>query len=150
LNLFFKGECGSCYIFTAIGALESQILIAKQFEKSFSEEQVADCIYTYNTKLEDLKELAERQKGNGCEGGFSLNVFQYIEEVGGITTEHDYEYTLTKSNTSKTCRFKRESAVQNVGKYGSVYKPTEHLLKQLLVAKGPVNQFFLKKECFKN
>jgi len=62
----------------------------------------------------------------------------YIKEVGGITTEHEYDYTLQNTNISKTCVFKKESAVTQVGEFDSVWEPTEQLLKQLLVAKGPV------------
>jgi len=134
-----QGICGSCYVFAALGALESQILIANKFEQSFSEGQVADCIYRYRTKNASMKQRQKEAKGNGCDGGFSPQVFDYIKEVGGITTDFFYEYKLVKSNVSNRCSFDEDTAVQDVNEHGSVWKQSEQLLKQLVVAKGPVS-----------
>jgi len=82
--------------------------------------------------------MAADSNGNGCDGGFVPYTWEYIKEAGGITTEHEYDYTLMKTNVSKPCTFKKSTAVAQVGQIDGVWKQTEHLLKQLLVNKGPL------------
>ena len=62
-------HCGSCYIFSAIGALESQFLLANpSYDVDFSEQAVLDC------------------NQNGCHGGWMNTVWEYLIN-NGITNE---------------------------------------------------------------
>ncbi|KAL4461955.1 hypothetical protein ABPG74_000800 [Tetrahymena malaccensis] len=72
-----QGGCGSCYAFSAAGALEG--LHAQQTGNlvSFSPQQVIDCSWKYHN--------------HGCQGGFMDNVFNFVKDHG-IVTDQDYPY----------------------------------------------------------
>lgn len=57
-------KCGSCYIFTALSALESQYLIRREQNVEFSEQAILNCLPT------------------GCNGGKVRNVWGYIKKHG--------------------------------------------------------------------
>ena len=62
-------KCGSCYIFSAMGALESQFLLANPgYKIGFSEQAVLNC------------------KVSGCNGGWMSTVWDYII-ANGVTNE---------------------------------------------------------------
>ena len=80
LSLCFvtQGSCGSCYAFSATGALEGQYGLRYGELVSFSEQQVVDCSGEY---------------GNwDCSGGWMTNVFSYWRRYGAELSE-DYPYT---------------------------------------------------------
>ena len=64
-------KCGSCYIFSALGALESQYLL-KGEEYSLSEQVMLNCL----------------DKGKGCKGGLMDIVFDYII-LNGVPDDSD-------------------------------------------------------------
>ena len=71
-----QGQCGSCWAFSATGALESFFLFKGQ-SGSLSEQQLVDC---------------SRPQGNqGCNGGWPSNALKYVI-ANGITTEGAYPY----------------------------------------------------------
>lgn len=72
-----QGACGSCWAFSAIGALESAFLIQHRISLSLSEQQLVDCSRPY---------------GNyGCSGGWQYRAFNYIR-AKRITTSAVYPY----------------------------------------------------------
>lgn len=78
---------GSCWAFSAIGAIEGATQIKKGKLISLSEQQLVDC---------DKKDF-------GCRGGFMDNAFQYIMANGGLTTESNYPYIASDA----TCNYKK-------------------------------------------
>lgn len=72
-----QGPCGSCWAFSATGALEGVAKLAGGVSYTFSEQQLVDCSWTYLNK--------------GCNGGLMNNAFRYVIDHG-ITTEDQYPY----------------------------------------------------------
>lgn len=59
-----QGTCGSCYIFSAVGALESQYYIHKNQSADFGEQSLLNCL------------------SSGCNGGMMDKVWNYISNHG--------------------------------------------------------------------
>jgi C1A family cysteine protease len=73
-----QGSCGSCWAFSANGALEGLYYQKTGTLVSFSEQQLVDC--------------ANGQYYNeGCNGGFMNTAFWYVID-NGITTNDIYPY----------------------------------------------------------
>jgi C1A family cysteine protease len=74
-----QGQCGSCWAFSATGAMECDYAIAHGTLTSLSEQQLVDCSGAY---------------GNyGCSGGWYYSAWQYAYKDGGLCTEAEYSYT---------------------------------------------------------
>lgn len=75
-----QGQCGSCWAFSATGALEGAWAVAKKELVSLSEQQLVDC-------------AGAKFDNHGCSGGLMDNAFQFVISNKGITTEDAYPYT---------------------------------------------------------
>ncbi|KAI5567742.1 hypothetical protein BDE02_13G111900 [Populus trichocarpa] len=73
-----QGQCGSCWAFSAVAAVEGINKIKTGKLVSLSEQELMECDVSSDTQ--------------GCEGGDMKITFQYIKKIGGITTENDYPY----------------------------------------------------------
>jgi C1A family cysteine protease len=97
-----QGQCGSCWAFSAIGALESAWAIQQGGDvPNQSEQQLVDC---------------SGSEGNqGCNGGLMNQAFDYLIKFGGSQPTSTYPYTARdgqckadKSKVSVTIKSHRE------------------------------------------
>jgi len=81
-----QGQCGSCWSFSATGAVEGIVQIKHGLLVPLSEQELMDCSYA---------------EGNlACDGGLMDSAFKYIEK-NGLCTESAYPYT---AKSSKNCQ----------------------------------------------
>jgi C1A family cysteine protease len=117
-----QGQCGSCWAFSATGAVESQVLMQGQNEVSLSEQQIVDC---------DTSD-------SGCNGGSPMEAWSYIQNAPGQESESDYPYNSGDTQTAGSCSFDSSKAQQTVS--GSQQLDTdEDSLKNALQQYGPLS-----------
>jgi KDEL-tailed cysteine endopeptidase len=73
-------DCGSCWAFAAIAAIEGANYITRKRTDELSEQQIVDCV---NGKKFD---------SDGCNGGFMHEAFEYTKN-NDLCTHEDYPYT---------------------------------------------------------
>merc|ERR1712099_169035 len=92
-----QGQCGSCWAFGAVGAVEAQWAIAGNAPEILSEQMLVDC-------------------GAGdCNGGWVDRAFDTIINQGGLMTEEDYPYTA--HNAVHGCQFEDDKKVASISGY---------------------------------
>ncbi|KAK4259628.1 hypothetical protein QN277_005940 [Acacia crassicarpa] len=71
-----QGRCGSCWAFSATGAIEGITRIVSKWLPDLSEQQLISCVTS----------------NKGCQGGWYGKAFDYVMNNGGITSEAHYPY----------------------------------------------------------
>jgi C1A family cysteine protease len=118
-----QGMCGSCWTFSATGAMEGVHFLASGSLVGLSEEELVQCATS---------------AGQGCQGGWMDKAIQWVVDNGGIDSEDDYGYTSGGGFTG-SCDY---SKVPNkVASFSQVVEigHSEGAIQQYLASHGPVS-----------
>jgi C1A family cysteine protease len=88
-----QGQCGSCWSFSATGAMEGAYKNKYGVLQSFSEQNFVDC----DNRANGGSDL-------GCNGGLMDSAFSWAKKNGGICTEAGYPYVSGTTKTAGTCQ----------------------------------------------
>lgn len=116
-----QGQCGSCWTFSAVGAIESAYYLKHGKLLNFSEQELVSC---------DSGSM-------GCQGGDMDQAFQWVETHKGLCLESDFPYTSGTTLQNGECKKCEPVPGTQVDHYVDVPTNNEHAL-MAAVAQQPV------------
>lgn len=117
-----QGQCGSCWTFSATGAIEGAWALAKGQLINFSEQELVDCA------------TGVSYGSHGCNGGQMDGAFKFVIE-NGQCTDTAYPYTSGVTKTGGTCQ--KCTATAHITSCSDV-KPNDQVSLKGAVSKQPV------------
>jgi len=117
-------SCGSCWAFSATGAIEGAWCAAGKGNVDLSEQQLVDC--------------AAKEGNAGCQGGIMSKGMQYVIDNDGICAETDYPY-IARRHWLKGCQAKHCHSVAKIVGYEAVPEKNEAALAAALAKYGPIS-----------
>jgi cathepsin L len=115
-----QGQCGSCWAFSATGALEGQWFHKTRKLISMSEQNLVDC--------------SQPQGNEGCDGGLMDQAFTYIQQQG-IESEMDYPYKAV----DQTCMYDPAKKIASDTGFVDITSGDEYDLTTAIGTVGPIS-----------
>ncbi|KAI2655168.1 Cathepsin S [Labeo rohita] len=116
-----QGQCLSCWAFSAVGALEGQLMKTTGKLVDLSPQNLVDCAPSYQNK--------------GCNTGSMTKAFEYVINNGGINSESFYPY----KGVQGPCRYNPSKRAAKCTNYYIVRQGDEEALKQAVANTGPIS-----------
>lgn len=120
-NVKDQQQCGSCWAFSAIGAIEGQHANATKSLVSLSEQNLVDCSYGFGNE--------------GCNGGWPEAAMRYVINRTGVDTESSYPYM----GDDESCTFKNMSVGAYINKTVNVSSGDMNALYHAIANVGPIS-----------
>ncbi|XP_044265939.1 procathepsin L-like [Tribolium madens] len=115
-----QGQCGSCWAFATLGAIESHYKIRFKRTVSLSEQQLVDCV----------------GRGGGCGGGWMPTAYSYIARNKGVNYNRDYRYQARNGK----CRYSSSKPHITIRGYAAINNnQNEEAVRKMVATKGPVS-----------
>jgi len=116
-----QGQCGSCWAFSAVGAMEGAHFKKTGKLVSLSEQNLVDC---------------DTREDQGCNGGLPLTAIKFvIQDEGGIDTEDSYSYRGRQGK----CQFSKSNIGATFKDVIQVKSKDEAALQAAVATMGPVS-----------
>ncbi|XP_030896468.1 cathepsin K [Leptonychotes weddellii] len=114
-----QGQCGSCWAFSSVGALEGQLKKKTGKLLNLSPQNLVDCV----------------SENDGCGGGYMTNAFQYVQKNRGIDSEDAYPYV----GQDESCMYNPTGKAAKCRGYREIPVGNEKALKRAVARVGPVS-----------
>ena len=101
-----QGDCGSCWAFSSVGAVESAWAIKHNVLYNLSEQELIDC----------------SSENHGCEGGSMDLAFQYIID-NGLCDNSSYPYVAIDGQCNNSCK-----SLVKISNYSDIIPNQEKML----------------------
>ena len=122
-NVKNQGSCGSCWAFSAIGAIEGQNALRTGNLTSLSEQNLVDCVSS--TKYDCY----------GCEGGWPDKAMDYVINNHGLDKESSYPYL----GVDESCVYNKSNSGANISHVVQVEYGNMKALYNAIGTVGPIS-----------
>ncbi|XP_024426188.1 cathepsin K [Desmodus rotundus] len=114
-----QGQCGSCWAFSSVGALEGQLKKKTGKLLNLSPQNLVDCV----------------SENDGCGGGYMTNAFHYVQKNQGIDSEDAYPYV----GQDESCMYNPTGKAAKCRGYKEIPEGNEKALKRAVARVGPIS-----------
>ncbi|XP_026543723.1 cathepsin K [Notechis scutatus] len=114
-----QGQCGSCWAFSSVGALEGQLKKKTGKVLNLSPQNLVDCVTS----------------NSGCGGGYMTNAFEYVKDNRGIDSDVSYPYI----GQDESCMYNPTGKAAKCRGFREIPEGNERALKRAVARIGPVS-----------